>query len=110
MKKERFQELLASVQEGMEILAGRRAPSRVFVVSTSPPEVRELRRGFGLSQERFARMMGISVGTLRNWEQGRRAPEGSARVLLRVVARHPEAVMETVFGEGAVKRGATRRR
>ena len=110
MKKERFQELLASVQEGMEILAGRRAPSRGFVVSTSPLEVRELRRGFGLSQERFARMMGISVGTLRNWEQGRRAPEGSARVLLRVVARHPEAVMETVFGTAAEEVRRERRR
>jgi putative transcriptional regulator len=40
--------------------------------------------------------MGISVGTLRNWEQGRRKPEGSARVLLRVVERHPEAVFESM--------------
>ncbi len=60
-----------------------------------------MRRGFGLTQERFARMMGISVATLRNWEQGRRKPEGSARVLLEVVKRHPEAVLDTVFGERA---------
>jgi putative transcriptional regulator len=40
--------------------------------------------------------MGISAGTLRNWEQGRRKPEGSARILLRIVARHPEAVLDVV--------------
>ena len=40
--------------------------------------------------------MGISVGTLRNWEQGRRKPEGPARVLLRVAAKHPEAVLDVV--------------
>ncbi len=47
--------------------------------------------------------MGISVGTLRNWEQGRRRPEGSARVLLKVVEMHPEAVFDAVAGKGAEK-------
>ena len=41
-------------------------------------------------------MLGISVRTLRNWEQGRRVPEGPARVLLKVAAKHPEAVLEVV--------------
>ena len=58
--------------------------------------MRDLRKKHGLSQPKFAALMGISVGTLRNWEEGRRKPEGSARVLLRVVERHPEAVLETV--------------
>ena len=96
MKRERFEELLASVREARAIERGQRAPSRVFAVT--PGSVRELREGFGLTQQRFATLMGISVATLRNWEQGRRSPEGSARVLLQVVARHPEAVLETVFG------------
>lgn len=47
-----------------------------------------------LSQTQFARMLGISVKTLHNWEQGRRKPTGAARVLLRVAARHPEMVLE----------------
>jgi putative transcriptional regulator len=49
-----------------------------------------------MKKESLTSFSGISVGTLRNWEQGRRKPEGSARVLLHVVARHPEAVFDVV--------------
>jgi putative transcriptional regulator len=94
MKKELFNELLQSVREGGEILRGEREPSRSF--HFEEPDIRSLREKHGLSQTRFAALMGISVGTLRNWEQGRRKPEGSARVLLHVVARHPEAVFDVV--------------
>jgi putative transcriptional regulator len=94
MKKELFDELLESVREGGAILRGEREPSRRFAFEE--PDVRGLREKHGLSQPKFAALMGISVGTLRNWEQGRRKPEGSARVLLRVVERHPEAVFEAV--------------
>jgi putative transcriptional regulator len=94
MKKELFDELLESVREGGEILRGERAPSRSF--HFEEPDVRNLREKHGLSQSKFAAMMGISVGTLRNWEQGRRKPEGSARVLLKVVEKHPEAVFDVV--------------
>jgi putative transcriptional regulator len=94
MKKELFDELVDSVREGGAILRGERKASRTFLFEG--PDVRRLREKHGLSQSRFAALMGISVGTLRNWEQGRRKPEGSARVLLRVVERHPEAVFEVV--------------
>ena len=94
MRKQLFDELLDSVKEGGLILRGERKASRTFRVAE--PGVRRLRERFGLSQAKFAALMGISVGTLRNWEQGRRKPEGSARILLQVVARHPEAVLETV--------------
>lgn len=94
MKKEMFDELLESVREGGEILRGERAPSRLF--QFEDPDVRSLREKHGLSQSRFAAMMGISVGTLRNWEQRRRRPEGSARILLKVVEKHPEAVFDVV--------------
>ena len=70
------------------------------------PDVRGLREKHGLSQPKFAALMGISVATLRNWEQGRRKPEGSARVLLWVVKMHPEAVFETV---GVALSAASRR-
>jgi putative transcriptional regulator len=96
MKKALFEELLESVREGGEVLRGKRQPSRAFTVGE--PDVRQVRDEFGLSQSKFAALMGISVGTLRNWEQGRRQPEGSARVLLQVVARHPEAVLDAVAG------------
>jgi putative transcriptional regulator len=96
MKKELFDELLESVREGGAILRGELEPSRRFTMEE--PDVRGLREKHGLSQPKFAALMGISVATLRNWEQGRRKPEGSARVLLWVVERHPEAVFETVGG------------
>ena len=52
------------------------------------------RQKLGLSQSRFARLLGISIRTLHHWEQGTRTPSGAARVLLRVAALHPEAVLE----------------
>jgi hypothetical protein len=51
---------------------------------------------YQLSQSEFAALLGISVATLRNWEQGRRTPEGPARILLQVAAKHPDAVWDVV--------------
>ena len=94
MKDELFNELVASVREGGAILQGKIAPSRAFVVDG--PNIKRIRSSYRLSQAQFAAMLGISVGTLRNWEQGRRTPEGPARVLLQVAARHPQAVWDVV--------------
>lgn len=96
MKDKLFAELLESVRQGGAILRGKRRPSRAL--RFKEPDVRALRESYGLSQAKFAALMGISAGTLRNWEQGRRRPEGSARVLLRVVERHPQAVLDVVTG------------
>ena len=57
-----------------------------------------LRRFVGLTQEEFADALGISVHTLRNWEQGRRGPEGPALALLRIAARHPRVLHENLKG------------
>ena len=62
----------------------------------SGDDVAALRRFVGLTQMKFAQAMGISVHTLRNWEQGRRRPEGSAIALLRIAARHPRIIRENV--------------
>jgi putative transcriptional regulator len=94
MKDELFAELVASVREGGAILRGEQPASRIF--SIQPPDIKNIRDGFGLTQVQFAALLGISVRTLRNWEQGRRVPEGPARVLLLVAARHPEAVLDVV--------------
>jgi putative transcriptional regulator len=99
MKDQLFEDLVGSVREGAEILAGRREPSRLHQIDA--PDVRRVREDFGLTQTRFAALMGISVATLRNWEQGRRRPEGSARVLLEVVAKHPDAVLDAVRNPSA---------
>jgi putative transcriptional regulator len=94
MKKDLFTELLESVRQGGAILRDEMPPSRSF--EFAEPDVRLIRERYGLTQEKFAHLIGISVATLRNWEQGRRKPEGAARVLLQVAARHPEAVLEVV--------------
>ena len=94
MKDELFNELVASVREGGAILRCEAAPTRAFVVDG--PNVKRIRANFQLSQNEFAALLGISVKTLRNWEQGRRAPEGPARVLLQVAAKHPDAVWDVV--------------
>jgi putative transcriptional regulator len=62
----------------------------------SGDDIAALRRFVGLTQARFARAMGISVHTLRNWEQDRRSPEGPALALLRIAARHPRILRENL--------------
>jgi putative transcriptional regulator len=92
MRDDLFEELLEGARQAVAIRRGEMAPSRVF--EFEDVDVPKLRRRFGLSQPKFAALLGISVGTLRNWEQGRRRPEGPARVLLRVAARNPAAVLD----------------
>lgn len=121
MKDELFRELLESVKQGAAILRGEREPSRILA-DVDAPDVTAIREQYGLTQEKFAALLGISIGTLRNWEQRRRVPEGPARVLLKVAAKHPDAVLDAVAGgtgrrphphvarsQSARKRGTTRK-
>lgn len=94
MRDELFAELLASVREGGRILRSEEEPSRKF--EHEDVDVVAIREKYGLSQERFAALLGISVRTLQNWEQGRRRPHGPARVLLQVADEHPEAILDTL--------------
>lgn len=92
MKDELFDELVGSIREAGAYLRGEQAPARVTFVGEPDPRV--IREGMGLTQERFAAALGISVKTLRNWEQGRREPSGPAMRLLQIAARHPEVILE----------------
>ncbi|MBC8334729.1 MAG: type II toxin-antitoxin system MqsA family antitoxin [Anaerolineales bacterium] len=94
MKDELFDELVESVREGGAILRGETPPARAFEVDGL--NVKRIRSGYQLSQREFAALLGISVRTLQNWEQGRRKPEGTARVLLQIADKHPEAVWDVV--------------
>jgi len=58
------------------------------------PPAAEARARIGLSQQDFARLLGVSARTLQDWEQGRREPTGAAKMLLRVAATHPEVLLE----------------
>lgn len=96
MRESEFEELLASIEEMKEILAGRLAPARVTTAKELEAywelNAADVRARWGMSQRKFAQLLGISVDTLQNWEQGRRTPDGPARVLLRVAEKHPEAL------------------
>jgi putative transcriptional regulator len=88
MKKKEYSELLESVKQGAEILKGKRKPSRVFSYPVS--EVAKIRKQLGTTQTEFADMIKVSVGTIRNWEQGHRKPTGPAQALLTLVAAMPK--------------------
>ena len=75
-------------------MRGEMNPSRVFEFDKI--NVQSIRKKYGLSQDKFAKLLGISISTLRNWEQGRRKPDGPARILLLVAAKHPEAILDAV--------------
>ena len=99
MRKKLFDELVGSVKEAGRIHRGEIPPSRKFVFE--PMDKKAVRKGLNKSQDEFALMIGVSAATLRNLEQGRRAPEGPARALLQVAAENPEAVVGALWKKGA---------
>ena len=117
MNKQRFAELTEALQQAKAVRQGHAMPTRVWQVTRGKAgqvhrrqldarEYQQDRRAewentvaatrtrLRLSQTKFAELLGISVKTLHNWEQGRRKPTGAARVLLRVAAKHPEVILE----------------
>ncbi len=95
MKAEAFERLVRSVRQAGRIRRGAK-PSRAL--SFAPADVKAIRSKLGKSQSEFALMIGVSVGTLRNWEQGRRTPDGPALALLRVASADPKAVARALRG------------
>ena len=81
---------------GLEILQGIRQLKRgEHGRVTTVPSVSTIRERTGLSQARFAQLLGVSLRTLQEWEQGRRVPSGPARTLLAIAYRNPKALLET---------------
>lgn len=89
-----FQKLVKSVKQMGSIMSGENLPHRRTVLSTV--DVKGLREKLGLTQKEFSGMIGVSIKTLQNWEQGRREPEGPAKALLRVVEKEPQAVLSAL--------------
>jgi putative transcriptional regulator len=96
MKSEAFDQLVQSVRQAGRIRRGKAKPSRVSTFA--PADVKAIRQKLGKTQQDFALMIGVSVATLRNWEQGRRTPEGPALALLRVASAEPRAVARALRG------------
>lgn len=94
MDKKLFEMLLKSVEQADEIISGARAPSREFFIDAA--KVKEIRAVTKLSQAKFAAIIDVDVGTLRNWEQGRRQPTGPAKALLRAIRNDPKHVLKAI--------------
>ena len=94
MREKDFQNLVRSVRQAGRVRRGTLRPARVFTFR--PADVKSIRVKLGKSQSEFALMIGVSLATLQNWEQGRRMPEGPARALLKVAADNPKAVADAL--------------
>ncbi len=95
MKKNNFDELIASVKEAGQIMRGKKKASREFV--RTPIEVQTIRMNLKFSQSQFAHLLGVSIDTIQNWEQGRRTPSGPARAFLSVAAFAPKTVARALM-------------
>ena len=91
-----FEEINAGLKNAIKHANGKR--NKVIVHQPEPIDVKAIREKTGMSQQRFCATFGISLGTLRHWEQGLRSPRGPARVLLKVVDNDPQSVIRVVGG------------
>jgi len=94
MSSQLLKDLSKSIKEAGRIRRGETKPSRIFKYDAV--DIRKLRESVDVSQAQFARMIGVSKGTIQNWEQGRRHPRGPAKALLRVFEKDPKAVVRAL--------------
>ena len=95
MTKSAFDSIAAGLHDAIEHAKG--TPNRARVREVHLVDVSGVREGLGMSQHEFADAFGVSVATVRNWEQGRREPRGPARVLLQVIASEPDVVRRVLL-------------
>jgi putative transcriptional regulator len=92
--------LLTSLDQALAYARGEHVPglrvTHVQVDRPAPIDLLAIRQNLGLSQSRFAQRFGFTAATIRNWEQGRTRPDGPARILLTVIAHHPDAVEDAL--------------
>jgi putative transcriptional regulator len=96
MGRKAFDAIAAGLQDAIASARGKGGAGRIRRVSVPDVDVSAVRAKLGLSQEDFAAAFGVSLGTVRNWEQGRRRPEGPARALLVVINKAPKTVMDAL--------------
>lgn len=95
-KRTAGQEIIASLNQAVRWTRGEKVPVRITTVPVPKVDVRQVRRRLKLSQSQFAMHFGFAPASVRNWEQGRTRPDGPARILLAVIAKHPEAVQDAL--------------
>jgi putative transcriptional regulator len=89
------QRILRALKDAAKFAQGEDVPG-MRVTFFPPADVRKIRAKLKLDQREFAEKFGLSLDSIRNWEQGRRAPDGPAKVLLAVIAKHPKAVIDAL--------------
>ena len=94
MNTQDFEKLVTSVKQAGKIKHGNLLPGRKF--EFTPYDIKKIRRKFNTSQSEFAILIGVSVSTIQNWEQGRRYPEGPARALLKIASVSPGTVVNAL--------------
>ena len=92
MSKRAFDKIKGGLDDARAFLEGTADTKRYRVHVPANVNVKKIRKRLGLSQERFAATYGFAVSAVRDWEQGRRQPERSARILLKIVEKEPDAV------------------
>jgi len=91
-----FNELVESVQEAGQIVRNEKQASRTFTYNAL--DIKKIREKTGLSQDRFAHLIGVSLRTYQNWEQGHRRPTGAAAALLTIFQHDPQHAMKALHG------------
>ncbi len=89
-----FTEISKGLDDAISHTKGKKNSAKEYRIE--PIDVQSIREKTGMSQQKFCATFGISIGTLRHWEQGLRSPRGAARVLLKVVAHNPKAVIKAI--------------
>ena len=96
MDEKLFERLVKSTEQAIEISEGKIKPNRTFTFEL-PDDIKAIRRNkLHMSQDKFAAMLGVSVRTLQEWEQGRRKPSGAAKSLLKIASYAPDVVIKVL--------------
>jgi putative transcriptional regulator len=98
MSKRAFEKIKAGLDDAKAFLDGTADKKHFRVHVPASVDVKKIRTRLGLSQERFAATYGFAISAVRDWEQGRRQPERSARILLKIVEKEPDAVTRALSG------------
>ena len=96
MGKDAFDKISAGLEDAIAHARGDGKRAKARQIDLENIDVAAIRKGLGLSQDKFANAFGVSVATLRGWEQGHRHPTGPSRAFLRVIEKEPEAVLRAL--------------
>ena len=98
MDKQHFAQLVKGVREMKRHMAGKTVRG-ARITELAEPDVRAIREAARISQSQFARLIGVNIRTLQNWEQHRTRPTGPARALLKIVASNPRSAIEALHAQ-----------